>query len=333
MKCNYCEWRCELAEGKFGVCKMYTLKEGHITERYPNRWSACAASRIESIPFYHAYPGSRSLVIGTMGCNFRCRYCSNGFVVDKDPADIESRMYQLTGKEVVNLAVKMGAQNIVFNVNEPTMSIPSLKGLKIQADKAGLPLGCLTNGYTTQEATEDLASIFTFFNIGLKGFSTDFYQKYIGVNSVDPVLNSIQMLATTALLEVTTPVIQDVNDSQLLDIARFLYDINPKIPWHVFRLLPEHDMKEEKYPDIEKINDTLAFAREKLPFIYFHNFVGSDWVNTSCPECGTEVIHRFSLGCGGDRLMENSCRKGKCTNCLADLNILENRPSEEEVTA
>lgn len=88
-------------------------------------------------------------------------------------------------------------------------------------------------------------------------------------------------------------------------------------------------MKEEKYPDIEKMNDALAWARNRLSYIYFHNFVGSDWVNTSCPDCGAEAIKRFSLGCGGDRLMVNHSREGKCTTCHSDLHVLEDSTVEE----
>jgi radical SAM superfamily enzyme YgiQ (UPF0313 family) len=59
---------------------MYMEENGQVKERYPDQWCTYNPSRIESVPFYHAYPGSRSMIIGTAGCNFRCRYCSNGFI-------------------------------------------------------------------------------------------------------------------------------------------------------------------------------------------------------------------------------------------------------------
>jgi len=322
MRCNYCEWGCELTEDTYGVCKMYHVKGGMVQERFPNRWSSCSVTRIESIPFYHAYPGSRSLIIGTMGCNFRCRYCSNGFVVYEDPGQIEDRMLCFTPKEVVGMARKMRCDNIVFNVNEPTVSLPSLLKMKPHAQAAGIEMGCLTNGYTTPAATEMLLSVFDFFNVGLKGFSSDFYRKYIGVKDVEPVLRNIEHLAGSAFLEVTTPVIQDVNDMEIEGIVSFLSDIDADMPWHVFRLLPEHDMKSEKYPNIDTINAGLKTARRHLSYVYFHNFVGSEWVNTDCPACGFQAIQRFSLGCGGDRLMDNRCPAGVCSNCGHDLNLL-----------
>jgi pyruvate formate lyase activating enzyme len=314
MQCPYCEWRCELGAQSYGVCRMYYEDHGAIKERFPNRWSY-SVSRVEALPFYHAYPGSRTLTLGTSSCNFKCRYCSNSFIACKDPAEIGENTYQMTPEELVHMAQKLNCHNIVFNVNEPTVSMPALLQLRECAQKAGLPMGCLTNAYGTEESTEMLASIFDFINIGLKGFTSGFYREYIGVRSVDPILRNIRTLAALRHLEVTTPVIQGVNDGDLNSIAEFLADIDPEIPWHVFRLLPEYEMKNEEYPSIEKIGRAVEAAREKLKFVYFHNFVGSEWVNTNCPHCGAEVIERFSLGCGGDKLQEFRCSGNQCPEC------------------
>lgn len=322
MRCTYCEWRCDLDQQRFGVCRMYYADNGAIKERFPNRWSTYAMSRMESLPFYHAYPGTRTLTIGTSGCNFACRYCSNAYIARSDPAEQAAGMYELTPEELVGQAVKLECRSIVFNVNEPTVSLPSLTALKRAADKAGLPMGCLTNAYTTEEGTELLASIFDFFNIGLKGITEGFHKEYIGVPHVAPILRNIRRLAAIRHVEVTTPVIQGVNDGDLQVIAEFLAGIDPEIPWHVFRLLPEHEMKDESYPSIEAINTALDSARTLLAHVYFHNFVGSDWVNTCCPGCGQLLIERISLGCGGDKLDRYNCPDNRCPQCGRAIRML-----------
>jgi pyruvate formate lyase activating enzyme len=322
MRCNYCEWRCELSGWMLGVCRMYEERDGAITERFPHMWSGYGASRIESIPLYHAYPGSRSLVIGTSGCNFNCKYCSNAFIAKEDPAGVQDTMEELSSAELVAMAKKLGCENTVFNVNEPTVSLPSLMDLAEEAQKAGMPMGCLTNAYTTEESTETLASVFSFFNIGLKGLSDGFNRECIGIPSVEPILRNIRRLATTSHVEVITPVIQGVNDNELDDMADFIAGIDNEIPWHVFRLLPEHRMKDARYPNIEAVNAALESARKRLPYIYFHNFVGSDWVDTLCPDCGAKVIERFSLGCGGDMLRQVLCEDGTCQECGREIRLL-----------
>ena len=320
MRCNYCEWRCELGAKSYGVCRMYFEEGGEIRERFPNRWSY-SVSRVESLPFYHAYPGSRTLTIGTSSCNFKCRYCSNSFIACEDPAEGGENTYDMTPEDLVTMAQKLKCHNIVFNVNEPTVSLPTLLRLKECANKAGLPMGCLSNAFGTEESTETLAAVFDFINIGLKGFSTDFYREYIGVKSVDPILRNIRALAAIRHVEVTTPVIQGANDGELDSIIDFLAEIDRNIPWHVFRLLPEYEMKGAEYPNIEEVSQVVESAREKLTYVYFHNFVGSDWVNTTCPKCGAEVIERFSLGCGGDKLMEFRCNGNQCPQCGHEIKM------------
>jgi pyruvate formate lyase activating enzyme len=328
MRCAYCEWRCELKKDSFGVCGMYYADQGEIRERYPHRWSTYTVSRVESLPFYHAYPGSRALAVGTFGCNFRCRYCSNGFIARENPVSCEDRMFHLPPESLVGTAKKLGCHNIVFNVNEPAVSLPTLREVHVQAKKAGIPMGCLTNGYTAEESTELLASIFSFVNIGLKGFTDAFYQEYAGIRSIGPVLRNIRRLAELCHVEVVTPVIQGANDTQLGEMAAFLAGIDSRIPWHVFRLLPEYEMKETEYPSIDGINDALQAARKELDYVYFHNFVGSDWVNTTCPECSGVVIERFSLGCGGDRLKAFHCKGNRCPGCGFEIPVLGMRESE-----
>ncbi len=325
MRCNYCEWRCELGPERFGRCGMYVAGQDGIEERFPHRWSQISVSRIESMPFYHAYPGSRTLTIGTFGCNFRCRYCSNGFIARQDPAGQVEGMFAMTPEVLVTRALQLKCHNIVFNVNEPTVSLPSLREVKWYAARAGLPMGCLANGYNTEASLEMLSEIFSFVGVSLKGMNDAFYREYIGVTRLEPVLRNIRRLAQVCHLEVVTPVIEGVNDHELDAMADFLADLDPRIPWHVFRLLPEHEMHDTRYPSIDGINTALHSARTRLEHVYFHNFVGSDWVNTLCPGCGREVIERFSLGCGGDRLSAFHCRDNRCPDCGREIPLLGTR--------
>jgi len=322
MQCPYCERRCRLENGSYGFCRMYEAVDGEIRERFPDKWCSYDVSRVESVPFYHAYPGSRSLVIGTASCNFDCRYCSNAYIAKEDPAGMQDVMVDIKPDNMIQLARKYGCHNIVFNINEPTVSLPSLQRLSAAAKAAGLPMGCLTNGYTTPEAAEQLGDIFSFLNISLKGLSPDFCRRYLGIPDSEPVIRTIRQLAKRCHVEVATPVIESENDHELDQMADILADINPEIPWHAFRLLPTHKMTGQKYPNITALNDKLEALRKRLPHIYFHNFIGSEWVDTHCPDCGAVVITRFSLGCGGDKLDQYLADGDRCPSCGRRLNLL-----------
>jgi len=301
---------------------MYTVSGSVIVERFPYAWSFCGTLPMEAAPFYHVDPGSQCLVIGTASCNFRCRYCSNAYVAKENPDDQQALVYRLSPGELVGVARKLRCRSIVFNANEPTVSLPSLLEVAKHAEAASIPMGCLTNGYTTVESTEALASIFSFFNISMKGLSAGFNKTYIGIDSCAPVLRNIKRLARDRHVEITTPILQGVNEDELDEIADFIAEVDTDIPWHVFRLLPEDEMKHAEYPNIQAIDSSLQSIRKRLPYVYFHNFVGSDWVNTLCPSCGYTVIERFSLGCGGDKLKQASIEDEGCPKCGTKIKLL-----------
>jgi hypothetical protein len=145
-----------------------------------------------------------------------------------------------------------------------------------------------------------------------------------------PILRNLNHLAALCHLEVITPVIQGVNENELDEIAAFLARLDRRIPWHVFRLLPEHEMKDMNYPSIDGINRRLDSARNRLDHIYFHNFVGSDWVDTYCPACGAVMIERFSLGCGGDRLRAVHCKDGRCPECDCTIPLMTKQERKDK---
>lgn len=330
MQCSHCERRCNILENESGLCQSYTFTNGTIQEKYPFCWTNLYATHIESIPFYHIYPGSRSLMIGSVGCNFDCQYCSNAYVAKENPEKVHK--YTLTPEQMVTKCRQLGCYNIVFAVNEPVMALPSLMELKRVCRLNNIEMGCLSNGYMTQESAELMADIFSFINISLKGMSSKFYMEYIGVPSVEPVLRNIEYFYSKIHLEITTPIIQTVNDKDIPSITHFIKNLDSAIPWHVFRLLPEYQMKQIQYPSIYEINTALEGAREQLDYVYFSNFVGSDWVSTICPECGKLLIERINLGGCGGKILQYNLEENKpdsCPACGHPINIKGGRISWE----
>lgn len=113
--------------------------------------------------------------------------------------------------------------------------------------RKGLVVGCSSNGYFTQEAADMMLEYFDF-NISLKSLSDDYYRKHAGLKSAAFVKRNIRYLAASRThLEVTTTVVQTVNDHEITAIADYLAGIDPQMPWHIFRLLPEYKMKDRTY--------------------------------------------------------------------------------------
>jgi pyruvate-formate lyase-activating enzyme len=323
VECPYCERRCTLTEDDGGFCRTYQAMDGEVVERFPHRYSSSVISHIEAIPFYHFQPGSRSLLLGGAGCNFDCHYCSNAYVARCDPEPLLT--LHLPPERVVRFAEQAGCHNIVFGVNESTVALPTLLALSSVARTAGLPIGVLTNGYMQPEIAIQMGEAFDFVNISLKAMAGAFYREYVGVPSAEVAKRNIEILYGKAHLEVSTPIVQGLNDGDIPAIADFIASVSSEIPWHVFRLLPEYKMADYERPPIEAVNTALEAAREKLPYIYFGNFVGSQWVSTICPQCGSVAVERINLGGCGAKPLTYHLAVNRCATCDYALPIAGER--------
>ncbi|MGI6319171.1 MAG: radical SAM protein [Dethiobacteria bacterium] len=228
VECNICPRHCPLDEKGGGACGAYYAEKNEVKEKYPHCWTTMNAVHIESIPFYHAYPGSRSLLLGSSGCNLDCAYCSNAYLARGDPSNLFK--FNLPPEKVIDYARKTGCHNIVFGINEPTVSLHSLEDIYRKAAAGGIPMGCLTNGYMTEETAERISRIFSFINVSLKSISDSFYKKYAGVHSVQPVLENIKYFSINNHLEITTPIVQNINNDEIEEMADLIYSINPVDP-------------------------------------------------------------------------------------------------------
>lgn len=325
--CPYCERRCDLGEGAAGYCGMYTQRAGRVVERYPHRYSSIQVAHIESVPFFHFQPGSRTLILGGAGCTFDCHYCSNAYVARSDPEALLA--YDLTPERIVKFAHDYGCHNIGYAVNEPTVAMPTLTAVAEAAHAAGLPMVALTNGYTQPEATRQMGRAFDGVNVSIKGLGDGFFGEHVGLPrpagalaTAEIVLRNIALFHDLTHVEVSTPIIQGVNDQDIDAIARALGAIDRGIPWHVFRLLPEYKMASYQRPSIDTVVASLDGARDALDHIYFSNFVGSHWVSTRCPQCDAVAIERLNLsGCSSKAVDYALDAEQRCAGCGAELGI------------
>lgn len=317
MNCDICENGCKIENELFGRCGMYKFVNGRVEERFKSPLSMINVGYVEEAPFYHFYPGSRSLLLGTVSCNFDCKYCSNVYPARKSVEDLF--IYHLTSSDVALKAKATSCHNIIFSKNEPTVSMDYFIDI---AKKSDVPVGCATNGYFTRNTAKKIAKNVEFINISLKGFTDDVYREICGVDSVEPVLKNIEYLNDKIHLEVTTPIIPKLNDEEVPDMVEYISSVNENIPWHIFRLLPIYKMEGWKHPKIEYMKEILKNARNTLNYVYFGNFVGSKWEDTVCPNCGKTLIKRVNIGeCGCKPSYFELTPDNRCNSCDTKINI------------
>ncbi|RFT15504.1 MAG: Radical SAM, Pyruvate-formate lyase-activating enzyme like [Candidatus Saccharicenans subterraneus] len=319
--CRLCAHRCLLGEGQFGLCGVRQNLDGVLYTHVYEEAIAAHIDPIEKKPLYHFLPGSKSLSIATIGCNFRCPFCQNWEISQTRLSDgksgIQSR--HLPVKEVVRQALLSDCESISYTYTEPTIFFEYAYETARLAKESGLKNNFVTNGYMTAEALEEIKPYLDAANVDLKFFRDESYQKMCKAR-LQPVLDSIQKMRELGIwVEVTTLVIPELNDSEeeLRGIARFLAGVDRDIPWHLSRFHPDY-----KY--LKSVNTPLATLKrareigqaEGLRYVYLGNVWG-EGEDTHCPQCGTAVIRREGLWVKSNLLEDGHCPK--CGQTIAGI--------------
>ena len=64
-----------IKEGNVGICKVRKNIDGVLYSLVYGKACSLCIDPIEKKPLFHFAPGSRTLSIATVGCNFMCRFC------------------------------------------------------------------------------------------------------------------------------------------------------------------------------------------------------------------------------------------------------------------
>jgi pyruvate formate lyase activating enzyme len=312
--CYLCAHHCRINEGKFGFCGVRQNVDGTLYTQVYGKAIAIHVDPVEKKPLYHFFPGTSSLSIATIGCNFRCGFCQNWEISQKSIRNGDFPGEDFTPEEVVRAALENKCKSISYTYTEPTIFFEYAFDTAKLAKEKGLYNNFVTNGYMTRECIEMIRSNLDAANVDLKFFRDDSYRK-ICAGSLQPVLDSIRLMQRLGIwVEVTTLVVPGENDSdeELGDIAGFIASVDKNMPWHISRFHPDYQLI-ERSPTPEA---TLKKAQEigskrGLKFIYVGNVYG--WGNdTYCPSCKKVLVRRevFSI-------LENQIKKGKCPYCNA----------------
>ena len=324
VKCAVCQRRCNIADGKMGICLTRLNKGGDIYSTIYGIVSSMSVDPIEKKPVYHYLPGTKSFSLGSFGCNFRCVFCQNWEIAYVDGSKIpavEGR--SLSPEQAVQLAKQHGCASISWTYNEPAIWLEyTLDSAKL-AKEAGLHTIYVTNGYITPEGLDEIGPYLDVYRVDIKSFSDDFYRKLINVPSVQGVLDVTKLAKDKWKLhiETVTNIIPTWNDDpdNLRSIARWIKEnLGELTPWHVTRFFPCAQLTDVPPTPLSTLELAKRIGEEEgLKFIYVGNVAAENDQNTYCPVCRSLAIARFGYASEVKALNE----KGKCTNCGTDLGI------------
>ena len=311
VRCNTCNRRCEVEEGKTGWCRTRTVRNGRLALLTYGQVSSLSSNPIEKKPLYHFYPGSYALTAGSWGCNFSCPWCQNWSI----SKTVAGEAPFISPGDFVAEAVRRGCQGTSISFNEPTLSLEWALEVFQAARSCRPPLynTFVTNGYVTAEALTLLAEAgLDALNVDIKG-DTDVYRRHCQAD-VEKVWQTCTLARELGLhLEITTLVIPGVNDDaeQLRLIAsRIVQELGPDIPWHVTAYFPAYEFNAPPTPAA-----TLARAQQigreaGLNFVYLGNVEGAG-SNTYCPGCNALLVERAGPALVRSRLL----RSETCPQC------------------
>ncbi|MGE4295540.1 MAG: AmmeMemoRadiSam system radical SAM enzyme [Campylobacterales bacterium] len=318
--CTACAQACKLAEGETGLCGIRQVKNGQLMLLVYALAAATHIDPVEKKPLYHFLPGSQSFSVGTVGCNFSCAFCQNADI-SQAPKGAQGRIFgrELLPQTAVDLAVQNGCRSISYTYNEPAVFYEYARDTALLAQKAGLKNIFVTGGFETRALLDDAAGWLDAMNIDLKSFSDPFYRKICGAR-LKPVLETIGYAHAKGIwIELTTLVIEGLNDSdeELTQIARFIAELSPDIPWHVSGFRPCYQLTDRPATSPQTLHRAYEIGKAAgLNFVYTGNLFDPEHTATPCPACGFRVIERS--GYLGERV-RSFLKQNKCPNCGREI--------------
>ena len=319
VKCNLCNHRCVIKNGRRGICGVRENQEGTLKTLVYGKLIANNIDPIEKKPLFHFFPGSLSYSIATVGCNFKCKFCQNAEIAQM-PSDHDGMIMgdYFIPEDIVDAAEKGNCKSIAYTYTEPSVYFEFAYDTAKIAHEKGIQNVFVTNGYMTSEALEMISPYLDAANVDLKAFNEKFY-KEICKAKLEHVKETLNLMKSLGIfVEVTTLLIPGLNDDrhELEMLAEFIVNsVGAETPWHISRFHPTYKLLDRSSTPVE----TLVMAREigiksGLKYVYTGNVPGENGENTFCYKCNNILIDRW-----GFYVKRNFIENSKCTHCGAHI--------------
>lgn len=323
VQCQICAHKCLILPNKRGICGVRENQKGTLYSLVYGKAVAVNTDPIEKKPFFHFLPGTKSVSVATVGCNFSCLNCQN-WGISQGPKIENSQIVgqDILPEKIVECALENKVPSISYTYTEPTVfteyALDTMKLAKVK----GLKNTWVTNGFMSKETLETIAPYLDAANVDLKSFENEFYQKVCGAR-LKPVLENLkQMRKLKIWVEVTTLVIPTLNDKEEVfkKIASFIKnELGSETPWHISQFSPEISWKLQHLSPtpIETIEKACRIGLDAgLKYVYSGNVPGLASEDTYCPKCKEKMIDRTGY------YIVQSHKNGKCSKCGENLNLI-----------
>ena len=293
MTCILCQHYCDISLDKTGICgvnKNVGNKIECLVYGYP---AVINVDPVEKKPLYHFLPNTKTLSLGTVGCNFKCSFCQNHGISQEQTVNKDKYYSPL---DIVKMAILNNCDSISYTYNEPTIFYPYIRDIAIIAKQNGLKNVMVSNGFESFEVISDMANLIDAANIDLKSYDENYYKKKLGGNLTKLKENLKLLKKNNIWIEITTLVIPDLNDSlkELENIANFIsQELGISTPWHISAFHPDYKMLDKQRTSIESLKIAYNIGiNSGLKYVYMGN--ASLQNNSNCSKCGELFLQRVT---------------------------------------
>lgn len=268
--CYLCPHNCVINPGKIGACRARKNIEGNLYSLNYGKITSIALDPIEKKPLYHFKPGSKILSAGTFGCNLKCSFCQNWTI-----AHVDADVFEMTPEGLVAKAKEFeheGNIGIAYTYNEPSIWYEFVYDTARLAKEVGLSNILVTNGFIGREAMLELLPYIDAMNIDVKAYTEAFYNE-ICKGTLDNVKETVELVAGSCHVELTTLVIPTLNDAltEISDMAKWISSISSEIPLHLSRYFPNYKLQHIPPTPKETLVECRKEALKYLKYVYLGN--------------------------------------------------------------
>lgn len=266
IECKLCPHGCKIVKDQKGICKVRHHQEGVLYTHNYGMLSSINIDPIEKKPLYHFMPGTKTLSIGSYGCNFKCDFCQNFEISMMIPTTSH-----YTSEDIVRMAEKHHLPSISYTYNEPTVFYEFMLDTAILAKEHGLKNVIVTNGFINQDPLKHILPYIDAMNIDLKTYNKSLYKSICGGNFED-VVATIKTASENCHVEVTMLVVPNLNDSieEMEALFKYLKLECPNIIIHLSRYFPRYKRTEEP-TSIELLKAIKKVANHYFEKVYLGN--------------------------------------------------------------
>jgi pyruvate formate lyase activating enzyme len=320
LKCDLCARGCVIPEGKVGVCRVRKNIKGKLYSLVYGKLISVVVDPIEKKPLYMFAPGSKTLSISTVGCNFKCKFCCN-YGISQEWTGVVGEEY--TPEKLVDMAKDFEVEGISYTYTEPTIFYEFAYDTAKLASKKGLYNMFVTNGYTSPDAIKEISKYLDAATVDLKGSANvNFYKKFSQVPKVEPIFNALSAYKRNKVyIEITNLIVPEVGDDieDLRKLCKWIVkNMGPETPLHLLQFFPTFKVLNLPRTPVETMEKSYKVAKEEgLRYVFLGNVHGHKYENTTCPKCGNILIERTIMG-----VIKNRLRKElRCPKCNEKIPI------------